>query len=274
MRPFWTGAISFGLVNIPIRLFPATKSHDVDFHLIHKADGSSVRYQTMCAAEDKPIGREETVRGLEVGGGRIVAFEPEELEAIQKRAAPHLIEIVDFVDLEDVDPVYFQKAYYAGPQPGAVRAYGLLRHALLRSGKTAIAQVGLRSKEHLAAVRPIGPALAVETMFYQDEVAPPDAVPGLEDFEPSQRELELAELLIQNLSRQWDPGRYKDVSRERLQELIARKLQGQAITQPAPPPETKVEELMAALERSLRGMEFEAAEPAPKAPRRRRKTGE
>lgn len=262
MRPFWSGAISFGLVNIPIRLFPATRSHDVGFHLIHKADASPVRYQVMCEAEDKPISRDETVRGLDVGAGRIVMFEPEELEAIQERAAPHLVEILDFVDLKDVDPIYYQKAYYVGPQPGAARAYGLLRHAMLRTGKTAIARFGLRSKTHLAAVRPVGPALAIETMYYKDEVQPADAVPLLAEVEPSQREVELAELLIANLSRPWDPARYKDVTRERMEQLIERKLQGQVISTPAPPPETKVEELMAALERSLRGLEFEAAEPA------------
>lgn len=262
MRPFWSGAISFGLVNIPIRLFPATKSHDVAFHLVHRADGSPVRNQLMCTAEDRPIGRDETVRALEVGAGRIVTFEPEELEAILERAAPHLVEIQDFVNLADVDPLYFQKAYFAGPQPGAARAYGLLRHAMVRTGKAAVARFGLRSKTHLAIVRAVGPALAVETMFYQDEVASPEAVPKLADVEPSPREIELAEMLIRSLERPWDPGRYKDTTRERLEALIEKKLQGQVISPPAAPPETKVEELMAALERSLRGLEFKAAEPA------------
>ncbi len=262
MRPFWSGAISFGLVNIPVRLFPAAKSHDVAFHLVHREDGSPIRYQVVCKAEDKPIDRSETVRGLEVGADQIVVFEDEELDAIAARAAPHLIEIADFVNLGEVDPVYFQKAYYAGPQPGAVRAYALLRQALVKTGKAAIARFGLRTKAHLAAVRPIGPALVVETLYYQDEVADPSAVPLLTEIEASEQELRLAELLIENLSKPWDPGRYKDVTRERMEELIARKLQGQVITPPSPPPETKVEELMAALERSLRGMEFQAAEPS------------
>jgi DNA end-binding protein Ku len=255
-RAIWSGAISFGLVNIPVKLYSAVSKKTVRFHQIDAESGGRVR-QKRVGPDGEEIAYEQIVKGYEIGPDRYVTISPEELEALEPQKT-RTIDIEDFVDLEQIDPIYYDHPYYLAPDTGAAKAYRLLVDAMEDSGKVAVARVVLRSKEHLVAIRPRDGALAMETMLFADEVIPPESLEELAaadgNVETSDRELAMANQLIDSLASDFDPAKYRDEYRERVLDLIERKAQGETIVieEPAAEPE-KVPDLMAALEASIAG---------------------
>jgi DNA end-binding protein Ku len=252
-RSIWSGAISFGLVNVPVKLYSAVSRKSVRFHELHEPDGVRVQHRRVCPAEDREISYEEIVKGYELGPGSYVVVSSEELEALDPQKT-RTIDIKDFVDLAEIDPIFYDNAYYLAPASGAAKAYNLLLQAMTEAGKVAIGRVVIRQKEHLAAIRPAGEVLTMATMLFGDEVVPPRALDELTAEEPaeaSEREVAMARQLIDALTTDFDPDRYRDEYRERVLDLIERKARGeQVVSQPAPAP-AAVPDLMAALEASL-----------------------
>lgn len=263
MRVLWTGNISFGLVNIPIRLFAATRDHDIHFHQLHRSDHGRVRYRVVCAACGDELAPDGIIKGYEYATERHVTFEEDELEAMALEVS-RTIDILDFVGLAEVDPLYFQKGYYLAPQTGAAKAYQLLCEALTRTQRVAVASLVLRRKGQLALIRPAGERLLLETMYYADEVNPVGEVP-IETAAVTDRELELAISLIGQLSVPFDPTRYRDAFRDRLEAAIGAKIEGRQGVAPPARERAEIRDLMTALEQSLkktsRPAEFTAAMP-------------
>jgi DNA end-binding protein Ku len=263
-RAIWSGAISFGLVNIPVKLYSAVSKKTVRFHQIDAESGGRVR-QKRVGPDGEEIPYEQIVKGYEIGPDRYVTISPEELESLEPQKT-RTIDIEDFVDLEQIDPIYYDHPYYLAPDTGASKAYRLLVDAMEDSGKVAVARVVLRSKEHLVAIRPRDGALAMETMLFSDEVIPPESLEELAagdgEIQTSDRELAMANQLIDSLASDFEPEKYRDEYRERVLDLIERKAQGETIVieEPEAEPE-KVPDLMAALEASIAS----AKKPAKKA---------
>ena len=251
-RAIWSGAISFGLVNVPIKLFTATSQKDVRFHQLHDKDGARIQQKRVCSKDGEEVPMEHIVKGYEVSRDKYVLITPEELDALDPKAS-RTIDIQDFVDLDEIDPVYFDSTYYMVPEKGAAKAYALLLEAMRKSKKVAIARVVLRQKQHLVALRPLRNALSMETMLYADEVVSPDTLEGLpEDVEVTDRELAMAQQLIDSLADAFKPERYRDDYRERVLDMIERKAEGQEVVVAEEEEEqAPVVDLMAALEASL-----------------------
>jgi DNA end-binding protein Ku len=282
----WSGAISFGLVTVPVKLTGATKSRDVSFNQLDEETGSRIRLRRVSEQTGEEVPQSQIVKGYEIEKGRYVIVEKHELEALTPKAS-HTIEIEDFVDLDEIDPLYFENPYYVLADEKAAKPYRLLVEAMTRLNKVAIGRVVLRAKERLVAIRPLDGMLCVETMRYADEIVATDKldVPG-EDIEVSEKELAMATQLIEALSGDFEPEKYHDEYREQLLSLIDQKAAGQEIVaQPEPEAPAKVLDLMAALEASLKRAgsddggaateeedEDEAATP-PKAQSRPRKAG-
>jgi DNA end-binding protein Ku len=253
-RAIWSGAISFGLVNIPVKLYSAVSKKTVRFHQIDAESGARVR-QKRVGPDGEEIPYEQIVKGYEIGPDRYVTIAPEELEALEPQKT-RTIDIEDFVDLDQIDPIYYDHPYYLAPDTGAAKAYRLLVDAMEHSGKVAVARVVLRSKEHLVAIRPRNGALAMETMLFADEVIPADSFEELAsadgDVQTSDRELAMANQLIESLASDFEPEKYRDEYRERVLDLIERKAQGETIVIEEPEAAPKeVPDLMAALEASI-----------------------
>jgi DNA end-binding protein Ku len=253
-RAIWSGAISFGLVNIPVKLYSAVSRKTVRFHQIDAESGGRVR-QKRVGPDGEEVPYEQIVKGYEIGPDRYVTITPEELESLEPQKT-RTIDIEDFVDLEEIDPIYYDHPYYLAPDTGAAKAYRLLVDAMEESGKVAVARVVLRSKEHLVAIRPRDGALAMETMLFADEVIPPESLEELAaadgDVKTSDRELTMAQQLIDSLSSEFEPEKYRDEYRERVLDLIERKAQGETIVIEEPEAEPQqVPDLMAALEASI-----------------------
>jgi DNA end-binding protein Ku len=250
----WSGAISFGLVNVPIKLYSAVSRKTVRFHQLNGETGNRIQQKRVDPETGDEVGYDQIVKGYELTRDRYVIVKPEELEALDP-VKSRTIDIEDFVDLSEIDPVYYDHPYYLVPDKGATKAYGLLLGAMEKAGKVAIARVVLRSKEQLVAIRPSGAVLLMETMIFHDEVVPSDEIddlPEAKDLKASDRELKMAQQLIDSLSADFDPSRYKDEYREKVLELIERKAQGEEIAvQPEAPAPARVPDLMAALEASL-----------------------
>ena len=276
-RAIWSGAISFGLVNVPIKLFTATSQKDVRFHQLHDKDGARIQQKRVCSKDGEEIPMEHIVKGYEVSRDTYVLITPEELDALDPKAS-RTVDILDFVDLDEIDPVYFDSTYYMVPEKGAGKAYALLLEAMRKSKKVAIARVVLRQKQHLVALRPLKNALSMETMLYADEVVSPETLEGLpEDVEVTDRELAMAQQLIDSLADDFKPERYKDDYRERVLEMIERKAEGQEIVAAEEEEEqAPVVDLMAALEASLAAAktrrDAEPEEEKPARPARKRKS--
>jgi DNA end-binding protein Ku len=252
-RAIWSGSIGFGLVSIPIRLYTATKKRGVRFHEFQGGTGQRIRHKRVAEETDAEVEYEEVVKGYEVDKGEYVIVTPEELEAA-KPEATRTIEIHDFVRLSEIDPIYFEKSYYVGPQAGtgAERPYALLLRAIQERGKVAIGSFVMREKEHLAAIRPMDGALVLETMFFPDEVRGSDEIENLpKDDDIDLKQLRMAVELIDSLSSTWEPEQYRDTYRERVLELIERKAEGQAIVTGEPAKPGKVADLMEALRASV-----------------------
>jgi DNA end-binding protein Ku len=252
-RSIWTGAISFGLVNVPVKLFSATSQKDVRFHQLEEGTGSRIRYKRVSEQTGEEVPYERIVKGYELGGDRYVVITPGELDALDPKAN-HAIDIEDFVELSEIDPIYYEHAYYLVPDKSGSKAYALLVQAMQEAGKVAIGRLVMRTKQYLCAIRPVDGVLCLETMLYADEVVPTSALDGVpaEAEEVSEREVAMARQLIESLSTEFEPAKYRDDYRERVLELIERKAEGQEIVaQPVAEAPSKVVDLMAALEASL-----------------------
>ncbi|HZE05135.1 MAG TPA: Ku protein [Solirubrobacteraceae bacterium] len=253
-RAIWTGAISFGLVNVPIKMYTATSPKTVRFHQLSGKTGARIRQKRVDPSTGEEVAYEDIVKGYELTPDRYVLIGSEELEALDPKATK-TIDIEEFVDLTDIDPIYYDHSYYLAPAAGGAKAYRLLLEAMRESGKVAIGRIVIRSKQQLCALRPTGQVIALSTMLFGDEVLAPDRLDELDaidEAEATDRELTMAQQLISSLSADFDPGRFKDEYRERVLELIERKAAGEEIAvapeaeEAAPAPD-----LMAALEASL-----------------------
>jgi len=276
-RAIWSGAISFGLVNIPVKLYSAVSKKTVRFHQIDAESGGRVR-QKRVGPDGEEIPYEQIVKGYEIGPDRYVTITPEELDGLAPEKT-RTIDIEDFVDLEEIDPIYYDHPYYLAPDTGATKAYQLLVDAMEDAGKVAIARVVIRSKEQLVAIRPREGVLAMETMLFADEVVPTDTLDELNgdgNAKTTERELTMARQLIDSLSSDFEPEKYHDEYRERVLDMIERKAQGETIVveEPTEEPE-KVPDLMAALEASIAkakpASSSSSSSSAKKAPAKKRK---
>src|SRR6202161_1025718 len=253
-RAIWTGAISFGLVNVPVKLYSATSQKTVRFHQLSSKTGARIKQKRVDPSTDEEVPYEEIVQGYEITPDHYVLIEPEELEALDPKATK-TIDVEDFVDLSEIDPIYYDHSYYLAPATGGAKAYRLLLEAMRESGKVAIGKVVIRSRQQLCALRPIGGAMGLSTMLFGDEVLSTDRIDeldGLVDAEASERELTMAQQLIDSLSADFDPAKFKDEYREQVLDLIERKANGEEIAvQPQAEDDEPVPDLMAALEASL-----------------------
>jgi DNA end-binding protein Ku len=253
-RATWSGFLSFGLVSVPVGLFTATADQTIHFNQLHKGTSHRVRYKKVDEETGQELSNEDIVNGYPLGGGEYVVVTREEMA----RAAPgksELIEIQDFVDLDEIDPIFFRQSYYLAPKgKGADRAYSLLLEAMRQTKKVGIATLVLRDKEHLVAIRPAEKVLMLETMYFEDEIRDPegelDTLPPIVEANP--RELSIAKKLVESLTDEWDPARYKNTYRERVEELIEQKREGHAVVFGSEErPKSNVIDLMSALQASI-----------------------
>ncbi len=252
-RTIWKGALSFGLVNIPVGLYPATSDKSIHFNQFEEGTADRIRYKKINERTGDEVAPDQIVRGFDLGGGEYVIMSEEELESAEPKKSRQ-IEISDFVEQSDIDPVYFRSSYYLAPEgAGADKAYALLRQAMADTGRVAIATLVMRNKEYLVAVRPDDDTLALHTMYFSDEVRSPERDLELPDTgEVSERELSMAQLLIESMESDWDPARYRDTHREKVEALIEEKRQGHEIViQAAEEAPAKVVDLMEALNASI-----------------------
>jgi DNA end-binding protein Ku len=252
-RAIWSGSISFGLVNVPVKVFPAVHQQDIHFSQFDRR-GARVRNKRVSEKSGREVDYDDIVKGYEVSKGHWVMVEPDEL-AQHKPRTTKTIDIEDFVELDEIDPVYYERTYYLAPAgEGATKAYALLLRAMEKKGKVGIGRVVMRTKQYLAALRPFDGVLAMSTMLFADEVVPRSEVEGLPDRLPSasDKELRMAGQIIDSLSTEWDPGRYRDTYRAEVLELLKDKAAGkELVVEEEAPEEAEVVDLMAALEASL-----------------------
>ena len=248
----WKGSISFGLVNIPIKLFAATEDKDIKLRNLHKECHTPIKYEKTCPNCEKDIENEDIVKGYEYVKGKYVILSDEELKEIKDEQEDKSVEIVDFVNLDDIDPIYFSRSYFMGPGENGSKAYGLLREALKQSGKIGIAQITIRSKQQMAIIRVHKNSLIMETIHYPDEVRNVTEVPGVpENVDINEKELNTAIMLIDQLTTEFDPEKYKDDYRTALLELIESKVNNNEGTTAKEAPRTNVVDLMSALQASI-----------------------
>ncbi len=251
MHTMWKGSISFGLVNIPVKMFTATEDKDIRFRNIHRECHTPIKYEQVCPSCNKKITPDDIVRGFEYEPGRFVIIEASDLDAIRPNITKS-IEIVDFVLLKDIDPIYYAKSYYLSPQDTGSKAYNLLREAMNKTGRIAVARIVIRDKESLAVVRVYRNLLVLETIYYPDEVRDTKQVPGiLENVNVNEAELNMATQLIDSLTHEFVPEKYKNEYREKLLELINKKAEGDEIVAAPEAQKANVIDLMQALQASL-----------------------
>lgn len=254
-RSMWSGSISFGLVTVPVKLYTSVRKHDIRFTQLHGETGARVRQRRVDERTGEEVAYEDVTKGYEIADGRYLVVDPDELEALAPTSS-RTIELLDFVAIEDIDPIFFDRPYYLAPANDAARKpYRLLTEAMERSGRAGVARFVMRSKEYLAVLRPRDGALVANTVHYADEIVEPRAIEGMDELgevELQERELEMAERLIASLETDWEPERYEDQYHERLQGFLEEKAAGREITLEEPAEEPgEVVDLMAALERSL-----------------------
>jgi DNA end-binding protein Ku len=277
-RAIWTGAISFGLVTVPVKLYSALDRKSVRFHQLSGKTGARINQKRVDSQTGDEVPYEEIVKGYEIAKDRYVVVEPGELDALEPKKTK-TIEIEDFVDLSQIDPVFYDHPYYLAPGPGGVKPYRLLLEAMRETGKVAIARVVIRSKEQLVALRPIGDALGMATMIFSDEVVPPDRLDEVREaseIKTTKRELDMAKQLVGSLAGDFEPDKYRDTYRQEVLDLIERKAQGEEIVFQAPPEEDQepAPDLMSALKASLeavRSREDDGASAPAKRPAAKRK---
>jgi DNA end-binding protein Ku len=268
-RAIWTGAISFGLVNVPVKLYSATSPKTVRFHQLSSKTGARIRQKRVDPSTGDEVAYEDIVKGYELSPDRYVLIEPEELEALDPKATK-TIDIEEFVEESEIDPIYYDHSYYLAPTTGGAKAYTLLLEAMREAGKVAIGRVVIRSRQQLCALRPTEGVMTMSTMLFGDEVVPPDRIDELDavgEAEASKRELTMAQQLIGSLSAEFDPDKFRDDYRDRVLDLIERKAAGEEIAvQPEAEDTTPAPDLMAALEASLAEIRSGDGDEPPKKP--------
>jgi DNA end-binding protein Ku len=254
MRAIWKGSISFGLVNIPVGLYSATRpANEIKFRMLRDSDQSTVKYKRVAETDEKEVPWEHIVKGYEYEKGNFVVLSDKDFERVNIKSN-QTVDIREFVNLDEIDPMFFDQPYFLAPEKGGDKAYGLLRDALKRSNKVGIAKVVIRTREHVAAVKPLGDALVLELMHFAEELADPKGLP-LPSAEPGKKELAMAESLIETMSDKWDPEKYTDEYREALMGVIQEKIAAggkelpQLKTKSTKP--TNVVDLVAVLQKSL-----------------------
>ena len=267
-RSIWTGSISFGLVNVPVKVYSAVRQQDLHFNQFDP-NGNRIRYKRVSEKTGREVDYGDIVKGYEVKKGKYVMVDPEELEAFEPRAT-RTVDIDDFVDLDEIDPIYYEHTYYLVPAEkgaGAAKAYRLLLEAMEKQSKVGIGSVVMRGKQYLAAIRPLDGVLALSTMLFADEVLSPkdlDERPAARA-NVSDREVKMASQIISSLTTKWDPKRYHDTYRERVEDYLAKKAKGETVeVEPATEEPSKVTDLMAALEDSLAAAKAKRRSPSPK----------
>ncbi|MDX6216252.1 MAG: end-binding protein Ku [Frankiales bacterium] len=252
MRSIWKGAISFGLVTIPVKLYSATEQKDVTFHQVRRSDGSRIKYKRVAASDGEEVAYGDIAKGFELPSGETVVLTDDDFKDLPL-STNKAIDVLTFVPLEEVDPIYFEKSYYLEPEKTGTKPYVLLREALEESGKVAIVKVALRSRESLATLRVRDGVFVLETMLWPDEVRAPDFAFLDEDVDVRPQELAMAGSLIETLSGEFDPSQYSDSYRDALQSVIDAKVEGREVVQPeeAQPSTGTVVDLMAALRASV-----------------------
>ena len=268
-RAIWSGAISFGLVNIPVKLYSAVSRKTVRFNQLDGKDGTRIQQKRVNPNTGDEVPYERIVKGYELSPDRYVVIKPEELESVEPRKT-HMIEIEDFVEIDQIDPIFYDHPYYLAPGKGATKAYALLLKAMEESGRVGIARVVIRSKEQLVALRAQDGVLHMETMLFGDEVISPESleeIPDANELEASAREVKMAGELIESLASEFDPGKYRDEYREQVLDLIERKAEGEEIAvQPQEEERPEVPDLMAALEASIASAKRQGGTAAEKKP--------
>jgi DNA end-binding protein Ku len=268
-RSIWSGFLTFGLVSVPVGLYPATADQTIHFHQLHRGTSNRIRYKKVDEASGEEVDTADIVSGYDVGGGEYVVVTREELKDVAPGRS-ETIEISDFVDLDQIDPVFFRSTYYLAPRgKGAERAYALLRQAMRETAKVGVATLILRDKEYLAAVRPGDEVLILETMYFADEIREPgEEFDTLEDAAFEGRELEVAKQLVESLTVDWSPEAYHNSYRARVEDLIERKREGQSVVFTEERPTSNVIDLTAALEASLAQAKHPARAERPERPER------
>ena len=249
MRAIWKGAVSFGLVSVPVKLYSATESKDISFHLLHSTCGSRLKQVRWCPTDEVEVPWSETVRGYEYAKDQFVTLTDEDFEKLPL-PSKHVIELSAFVEEQEIDPVFYEKSYYLSPDERAEKPYALLLRALEKKKLTALATITIRKKEQLCALRPRDEVLMLETLFYPDEVRKESGV-DLSSARVSERELDMAFTLIELLRKPFDPAEYQDHYREALAQMIEAKLEGRQVVKSPPVRETKVIDLADALRKSV-----------------------
>ena len=252
MRPTWKGSISFGLVYIPIAVYPATREEKLSFRQLRRTDLSPIKYKKVAEADSKEVAAEEIVKGFEYERGRYVVLSDEDFEKV-KIESTHSIDITDFVDLHQVDPKFFYKPYFLEPQKGGEKAYALLHKALSGTGKIGVAKVVISNREHLAAVKPDGLFLILELMHFDSEILTAEELNRGPSTALNEKELKMAQALIDSMSSDWEPEKYRDEYRTAMLEVIEQKAKNKKIPARAiaPPPSTNVVDLVKVLQESL-----------------------
>jgi DNA end-binding protein Ku len=255
MRAIWKGSISFGLVNIPVGLYSATRSgEEVKFHMLRKSDLSPIKYKRVAETDGKEVPWEQIVKGYEYEKGQFVVMDDDDYKRVQV-ASNQTVDIKEFVDLDDIDPMFFDQPYFLAPEKGGDKAYAILREALNRTKRVGIAKVVIKTREHLAAVKPMGDALVLELMHFADELADPTDLKLPPAKIAGQRELKMAESLIEQMVGTWEPRQYKDEYRQALIELIQQKIKSGGKKAPGQRPAgartTKIVDLVSVLQQSL-----------------------
>ena len=269
-RPVWTGSISFGLVNVPVKAFTAVRDHDIHFHQLDKKSGARIRYEKVSEKTGREVDADDIEMGFEISDGRYVTFDKDELEELRPKSTK-AIEVTDFVALADVDPIYYERTYWLAPDGDAAnRAYQLLRAAMEQKERVAIGTVAMRNKQYLTAIRPLDGALAMSTMRFADEIVPRkdiDELPARKT-KPGEKELRMAQQLIDALASDWDPSQYEDTYVDELKARIDAKERGQDVVDEEPAAERSADivDLADALQRSL-----DASRDSKQATRRRRR---
>jgi DNA end-binding protein Ku len=250
-RALWTGSISFGLVNVPVRLYSAVSEHKLHFHFVHEKDDSPIGYQKICKVEEKPVPEKEIVKAFEYEKGEYVYMEDEDFEAARIEGYK-TIDITDSVPYEQIDPIYFAHTYYVGPQDGAEKVYTLLVRAMEDSELAAIAKFVMRDRQYLGALRIREGAITLEQLHFADEIRPVDEIKAKRE-RIDKRELEMAQQLIDNFAGDWEPEKYEDTYRDALCEVIKAKRKGEEVHRAAEPEDEQPTDIMTALRASLEG---------------------
>ncbi len=267
MHAMLKGAISFGLVNIPIKMYAATEEKDVRFRSLHKKCHTPVKYKKICPLCGEEVGQDEIVRGFEYEPGKFVIITDEDIESVKEQVQEKTIEIIDFVRLEEIDPIYYVKTYYLAPQAEAASsatAFVLLREAMRTSGRTAVAKLAMRDQQSLCVLRIYGSAILLETIFYPDQIRPLSEVPALPQAQATdEKQMDIAQRLIDSLTDQFNPAKYTDDYRKALQTLIEARIEGRQVVMQPQAKESNVIDLMEALKASLKKAENEVSASVP-----------